>query len=59
VGKANGSRECVPDDRLRVLTIAQHAPGQDGGHGPSAPLPTLRSYFGATYQDGVFVKQQG
>jgi hypothetical protein len=24
VGKANGSRECAPDDRLRVPTIFNH-----------------------------------
>ncbi len=36
VGKANGSRECAPDDKLRVPTTACN-----GGHGASAPLPTL------------------
>jgi hypothetical protein len=40
VGKANGSRERAPDDRLRVPTIASRA--LDGGHGARAPLPTLR-----------------
>jgi hypothetical protein len=25
VGKATGSRECAPDDRLRVPTIFKHA----------------------------------
>jgi hypothetical protein len=24
VGKANGSRECAPDDKLRVLTLDIH-----------------------------------
>jgi hypothetical protein len=33
VGKANGSRECAPDDKLRVPTIFKK-----GGHGASAPL---------------------
>jgi cytochrome c oxidase assembly protein subunit 15 len=38
VGKAVGSRECAPDER------AHHgAEIKDGGHGASAPLPTLRS----------------
>src|SRR6266852_4591456 len=32
VGKANGSRECAPDDKLRVPTI-QHTTWLDGGHG--------------------------
>jgi hypothetical protein len=32
VGKANGSRECAPDDKLRVPTIVK----QNGGHGASA-----------------------
>ena len=31
MGKANGSRECAPDDRLRVPTITSDVP--DGGHG--------------------------
>jgi hypothetical protein len=39
VGKANGSRECAPDDKLRVPTIQREH--LDGGHGASAPLPTL------------------
>ncbi len=40
VGKANGSRECAPDDRLRVPTIASNTGSLDhGGHGASAPLP--------------------
>jgi cytochrome c oxidase assembly protein subunit 15 len=38
VGKAVGPRECAPDER------AYHgAEIKDGGHGASAPLPTLRS----------------
>jgi heme a synthase len=38
VGKAIGSRECAPDER------AYHrAEIENGGHGASAPLPTLRS----------------
>jgi hypothetical protein len=40
-GKANGSRACMPDGKLRVSTI----PGHDdisGGTAPSAPLPILR-----------------
>ena len=32
VGKATGSRECAPDDKLRVPTI-QHTTWLDGGHG--------------------------
>jgi hypothetical protein len=31
VGKANGSRECAPDDRLRVPTIL--TTDSIGGHG--------------------------
>src|ERR1700682_3498602 len=38
VGKATGSRECAPDDRLRVPTMPR-----DGEHGAIAPLPTLRA----------------
>jgi hypothetical protein len=43
VGKANGSRERAPDDRLRVPTSQSliHCLN-NGGHGASAPLPTLR-----------------
>ena len=41
VGKATGSRECAPDDRLRVPTI--EVATLDGGHGAHAPLPTLRN----------------
>ena len=41
VGKANGSRECAPDDKLRVPTI-QNRDRISGGHGASAPLPTLQ-----------------
>ena len=40
VGKANGSRERAPDDRLRVPTITNDA--FNGGHGAIAPLPTLQ-----------------
>jgi cytochrome c oxidase assembly protein subunit 15 len=38
VGKAIGSRECAPDERAH-----RRAEIEDGGHGASAPLPTLRS----------------
>jgi hypothetical protein len=41
VGKATGSRECAPDDKLRVPTIQQPTLHR-GGHGARAPLPTLR-----------------
>jgi hypothetical protein len=41
VGKANGSRERAPDDRLRVPTFASTT--LDGGHGAYAPLPTPHS----------------
>jgi hypothetical protein len=41
VGKANGSRECAPDDRLRVPTILGHWSGWMVGTA-QAPLPTLR-----------------
>jgi hypothetical protein len=40
VGEATGSRECAPDDRLRVPTSRF---GKSGGHGASAPLPTLQN----------------
>jgi hypothetical protein len=30
VGKANGSRECAPDDKLRVPTAVRHDPEQVG-----------------------------
>jgi hypothetical protein len=34
VGKANGSRECAPDDKLRVPTIQRNVlPVLNGGHG--------------------------
>jgi hypothetical protein len=42
VGKANGSRECAPDGKLRAPTIQDSDPAIDGGHGADAPLPTLR-----------------
>ena len=45
VGKASGSRECAPDDRLRVPTIILK---QEGVHGASSPLPTLRFRRDAT-----------
>src|SRR3981189_616407 len=32
VGKATGSRERAPDDRLRVPTIQDSGPGIDGGN---------------------------
>jgi cytochrome c oxidase assembly protein subunit 15 len=38
VGKAIGSRECAPDERAH-----HRAEIENGGHGASAPLPTLRS----------------
>ena len=40
VGKANGSRECAPDDRLRAPTITSNYRWGVA----YAPLPTLRSY---------------
>jgi len=40
VGKANGSRECAPDDRLRVPTFFAQRSGMDGGL--AVALPTLR-----------------
>jgi len=43
MGKANGSRECAPDDKLRVPT--NFGIRENGGHGASAPLPTLRFRF--------------
>jgi hypothetical protein len=42
VGKANGSRERAPDDRLRVPTI--HLAIKMVGTAQRAPLPTLRAY---------------
>jgi hypothetical protein len=36
VGKANGSRECAPDDKLRVPTVPDHDLMKDGGHGAGA-----------------------
>jgi hypothetical protein len=44
VGKANGSRECAPDDRLRVPTITNNG-ARSGGHGASAPLPPYKNKF--------------
>jgi hypothetical protein len=41
VGKANGSRERAPDDRLRVPTTKVTL-SRDGGHGANAPLPILQ-----------------
>ena len=41
MGKANGSRECAPENRLRVPTIQDDDLEIDGGHGAIAPLPTL------------------
>src|SRR5436190_17456265 len=35
VGKANGSRECAPDDRLRVPTFTCRA--SNGGHAALSP----------------------
>jgi hypothetical protein len=40
--KPTGRREAPPDDRLRVPTGDRIR--ANGGHGASAPLPTLRSY---------------
>jgi hypothetical protein len=45
VGKANGSRERAPDDRLRVPTIQDNELAMKMvGTARSAPLPTLRAY---------------
>src|SRR5882724_10404953 len=41
MGKANGSRECAPDGKLRVPTRLWVS-RMNGGHGADAPLPTLR-----------------
>ena len=45
VGKANGSRERAPDDRLRVPTIV--SPGENGGHGAKRAVadPTRSHLF--------------
>ena len=40
--KPTGRAKCAPDDKLRVPTIL-HGARSIGGHGASAPLPTLRS----------------
>ena len=42
VGKANGSRERAPDGKLRVPTKTFLSTQKEGGHGASAPLPTLQ-----------------
>jgi hypothetical protein len=42
VGKANGSRECAPDDKLRVPTITRH--DRAAGTARTAPLLTLQSW---------------
>ena len=43
VGKATGSRECAPDDRLRVPTNYETA-GCDGGHGAMRLCPPYEFY---------------
>jgi hypothetical protein len=42
VGKANGSRECAPDDKLRVPTIFSYDV-KSGGHGAKSAFahPTM------------------
>jgi hypothetical protein len=52
VGKVNGSRERAPDG---VPTIHALARNKDGGHGASAPLPTLL-LLGARLPDGLAVR---
>ena len=44
VGKANGSRECAPDDKLRVPTIVPRI-GRLVGTAQRAPLPTRSLSF--------------
>jgi hypothetical protein len=39
VGKANGSRESAPDDRLRVPTVFH-----DGGHGANRAFSAPTQY---------------
>jgi hypothetical protein len=39
MGKANGSRECAPDDRLRVPTVSDDDSQRDGGHGAMRLCP--------------------
>jgi len=49
VGKANGSRESAPDDKLRVPTI-QGDVVKDGGHGAKGafahPCISAKHYIG-------------
>jgi len=44
MGKANGSREYAPDDKLRVPTIQDNDLQIDGGHGAKSAFahPTHR-----------------
>src|SRR6185437_6101659 len=41
VGKANGSRECAPDDRLRVPTNSQMVGTAQARLGPPYELPAM------------------
>ena len=54
VGKASGSRECAPDDRLRVPTIILK---QEGGHGASSPLATPYDSGVTRLPDGQIKRQ--
>jgi hypothetical protein len=42
VDKANGSRKCALDDKLRMPTSII---GENGGHGGSAPLPPYEAVW--------------
>jgi hypothetical protein len=55
MGKANGSRACAPDDKLRVPTTIL----KNGGHGASAPLPTLRKLCDLLKRRGPLICPSG
>jgi hypothetical protein len=61
VGKANGSRECAPDDELRVPTTINASADVFlcGGHGARAPLPTLQSSINRKIDMTNFIKAAG
>ena len=46
MGKANGSRQCAPDDRLRVPTTHDEGFVMDGGHGAKSAFahPTAAAH---------------
>ncbi len=56
MGKANGSRERAPDDRLRVPT--RFCRGNNGGHGAKCAFVVLRHNFCRLYV-AALLPQQG